>query len=290
VLSGVLVMTINRDRDTLYMTTTAHTIIRHDITTKLTSVIAGTAGNTGCVDGSSGTKFSSPYDLATDTNGYIFVADQSNNRIRKITSLSTTNNAVITYAGSEVGYLDGTLAESQFSNPLGVAIDSSSIIYVGDSNNCVIRRIVGDYVDTLAGSSGSCGDSNNPLHIQFNSPIHMAMTDGSDYLYVTEQAENYPVRRISLTGKPLEVITLANFSSPLESIAVDTSGNLFATQATFLMSVGLSGTVVIAADLGESVRGIAYSSFDSDQPAAFFVRSDSLILKLTNLGKCASVS
>jgi hypothetical protein len=286
-------MAINRDRDALYMTTTAHTILKHNITSKLTSVIAGTYAVSGFADGSKMTMFSSPYGVATDTNGHIFVADQSNNRIRKITSVSVNHDNVTTYAGYDSGYVDGSLTESRFHNPLGLAVDSSSTIYIGDSINCVIRRIVGNNVDTLVGT-GACGvvDSLDPQLVQFANPIHLAMTDGGDYLYVAEQsaAEGYPVRRVYL-GKRSAVVTVANFTNPVESIAVDTSGNVFITQSNYVMSIDFTSEVVIADDLGGSVRGIAYSSFDSvHQSAAFFVQSDDVILKLTNLGNCTCVN
>ena len=83
--------------------------------------------------------------MAVDSSGNLYVADTSNERIRKI----TPSKEVTTIAG------DGT--EVQFSYPQGVAVDSSGNIYVADAGNHRIREITSaGEVSTLAGT-GTAG-------------------------------------------------------------------------------------------------------------------------------------
>ena len=75
--------------------------------------------------------------MAVDSSGILYVADDENHRIRKITSAGV----VSTFAGSRSGYHDATGTEAQFNFPSGVAVDSSGNLYVADTGNNRIRKI-----------------------------------------------------------------------------------------------------------------------------------------------------
>lgn len=116
----------------------AHTI-RKISPTGLVSTLAGTAGSNGSVDGTGAdARFKYPKGVATDTRGNVYVADTSNNTIRKI----TPSGVVTTLAGradQDFGYADGALADARFNAPTAIAVDSAGTIYVGDNN--AVRRI-----------------------------------------------------------------------------------------------------------------------------------------------------
>jgi len=103
------------------------------------STIAG--GSQGSNDGVNSTaQFYNPTGVAVDGVGNVYVADQNNNRIRKINPLGT-NWIVTTIAGGVEGGLNGTNTSAQFYGPTGIAVDSATNLYVADQYNNVIRKI-----------------------------------------------------------------------------------------------------------------------------------------------------
>jgi sugar lactone lactonase YvrE len=115
------------------------------------STIAG-SGSAGFTDGNgNAAQFHYPNGIATDAQANIYVADNYNYRIRKITPAGL----VSTLAGNgEPGLVDGNGNTSQFNNPCGVAIDKLGNIYVTDySNNCIRMITPSGAVSTLAGTA-----------------------------------------------------------------------------------------------------------------------------------------
>ena len=102
------------------------------------TVIAGTMGRFGSDDGTgTAAKFHNPRGIVVDTAGNIFVADQDNHTIRKI----TPSGDVTTLAGSagNSGSTDATGANARFNNPSGIAVDAAQRVFVSDSGNHAIR-------------------------------------------------------------------------------------------------------------------------------------------------------
>ena len=88
----------------------------------------------------------------------MYVADTSNNTIRKITSagVATTLAGLTQTAGSN----DGTGSAARFNTPGSVTMDGSGNVYVADKLNCAIRKITNaGVVTTLAGLAGTIGSA-----------------------------------------------------------------------------------------------------------------------------------
>jgi hypothetical protein len=123
----------------------------------------------------------------TGTN-YLYVADSNNNCIRKINS--TGGGETITYAGiTTAGYQNGIASVAQFKTPKGIAIDSTGIVYVADTNNSVIRKIdTSGNVTLFAGSYPNQGHADGPalaVTTLLNNPVALFMTPNNDFkIYV----------------------------------------------------------------------------------------------------------
>lgn len=166
---------------------------------------SGGLGTSGFVNGlTTAARFNNPKGIAIDYVGNIFVADSGNHSIRMITSAGVGT----TIAGSgSAGYTNGTGSEATFNNPSDIAIDGLNAIYVADTGNCSIRKLVLDssktsaYVTTFSGAttdvtSGNCGFVNGTrLSARFNSPRGLwVATNGK--VYVTDMG-NHSIRIIS---------------------------------------------------------------------------------------------
>ncbi|HEY2382041.1 MAG TPA: hypothetical protein VGK48_12755 [Terriglobia bacterium] len=116
------------------------------------STIAGTAvpGYTGDGMSALNAEFNTSVDVAHGSAGKIYVADESNLRVRQINSDGT----ITTAAGVPGTRGDGTAATSvQFSGPAGVSIDSQNNLYVSEVYGRRIREIANGIITTVAGGS-----------------------------------------------------------------------------------------------------------------------------------------
>ncbi len=176
----------------IYVADNGNFLIRKITPGGLVSTLAG-SGISGYVDATgSAASFRSPFGLAVDSLGNVFVADLLVPAIRKVTPAGV----VTTYAGTVVsGVADGVGAAASFLNPQGVAFDFAGNLFVVDKGSYSIRKIApGAIVTTVAGGSGGGTVDGNGVSAQFNAPIAIA-TDLGGNLYVSENNGNV-VRKI----------------------------------------------------------------------------------------------
>ncbi len=211
------------------------------------TTLAGLAGSAGSGDGpGSAARFNSPFGVAVDSAGNLYVADLGNNTIRKVTPVGT-NWVVTTLAGlaGSHGSADGTGSAARFWYPQGVAVDGAGNLYVADTGNATIREVtpVGTnwVVTTLAGQAGSQGSADGPgSAARFWYPQGVAV-DGAGNLYVADD-DNNTIREVTPVGTNWVVTTLAGqagsqgsadgtgfvarFLGP-SGVAVDSAGNVY---------------------------------------------------------------
>ncbi|MFN8273556.1 MAG: T9SS type A sorting domain-containing protein [Flavobacteriaceae bacterium] len=160
------------------------------------TTIAGN-GEDGNTDGSAlESSFSYPVGVVTDASGNIFIADQNNHKIRKI----STDGNVTTFAGSGIaGFADGTAATAKFNGPTGITIDDLNNLYVADQQNQRIRKISsGGFVSTVAGNGFLFNQDGIGANAYFRWPTGVTI-DNTGYLYVAD-SNNYTIRKICLLG------------------------------------------------------------------------------------------
>ena len=126
----------------VYAAGTANNTVRKATPVGVVTTLAGLAGSAGSADGTnSAARFNTPYLLAADNNGNVYVGDSYNHTIRKAAPVGT-NWVVTTLAGlaGSFGSADGTGSAAWFFFPYGVAVDGAGNLYVGGGNSPVIRK------------------------------------------------------------------------------------------------------------------------------------------------------
>ncbi len=183
-------------------------------------------GVTGSGDGTgSVARFNTPIGVAVDSATNVYVADFSNDTIRKITPAGV----VTTLAGlaGSPGRADGTNSAARFNGPCGPAVDAAGNVYVADWGNHMLRKVtpVGTnwVVTTLAGKAGNPGFVNGTqTSAQFDYPNGVAV-DTNGNVYVADTA-NAAIRKVTSAGV---VTTLSTQFSGPTGVAVDTNGNVY---------------------------------------------------------------
>ncbi|MGD9022260.1 MAG: NHL repeat-containing protein, partial [Deltaproteobacteria bacterium] len=95
-----------------------------------------------------------PMDVAIDAVGNLYIADTYNNRIRKVDASGT----ITTVAGDGTGVYSGDggpATEARIASPFGVAVDASGDLYIEDTDNFRIRKVISSYA---LGNDESPGD------------------------------------------------------------------------------------------------------------------------------------
>ena len=221
----------------LYVADSANNTIRKITPTGIVTTLTGTAPSAGHADGvRAAASFDSPFGVATDSSGTVYVADTYNHTIRKI----TLDGMVTTLAGSagNSGYADGTGTAARFAFPRAVATDGKGNIYVADGNDIIRKITPAGMVSTLAGTAGVVGNADGTgAQASFHDLSGIA-TDGAGNVYVADGV-NETIRKITpgglvttlagmtgVSGHADGIGATASFNGP-SGIATDSAGNIY---------------------------------------------------------------
>jgi hypothetical protein len=159
------------------------------------STLVGPPGQAGSSDGT-GTAAGFGYlsGITADGAGNLYVADLDNHTIRKVV---IATGEVTTLAGSpgQAGSSDGTGGAARFSAPRGIASDGAGNLFVAESGNHTVRRVVLStlQVTTVVGSPGRVGVVIGPLPAGLREPWALALGPAGELL-ITDRAENVILR------------------------------------------------------------------------------------------------
>jgi sugar lactone lactonase YvrE len=238
-------------------------------------LVAGGLGGVGNANEIGGdARFASPIGVVVDGAGNLYVADGGNSVIRQLT-LAT--GAVTTLAGMAgvSGTANGAGAAARFRGPNGLALDGAGNLFVADTGNHVIRKIVlaTATVTTVAGSAGEYGSVDAAGGAaRLRSPVGLAW-DGGGSLYFTD-AGNSTVRKLELATGMVTTLAgtagmpgsadgtgaAARFADP-RGLALDGAGNLFLVDTSF---PSLIRKLVLATGEVTTVAGGRTSAFGAD--------------------------
>jgi len=184
----------------VYVADSVNQTIRKITPNQVVTTLAGFPRSYGSVDATgSAARFHNPGDVAVDSSGNVYVADNENQTIRKV----TPDGVVTTLAGypKSGGTADGTGTTARFKYPSGVALDAIGNIYVADTGNNVIRKVTqSGVVTTLAGQSGNIGNADGiGSMVRFNDPSDVVV-DSAGNLFIAD-AMNLTIRTTQSTGK-----------------------------------------------------------------------------------------
>jgi sugar lactone lactonase YvrE len=168
------------------------------------STIAGTGAGGHAGDGGSATtgQVFAPAGMARDAAGNIYVADQFNNAVRKISGGNISTIAGTFVAGYSGDTGSATVATAAMLNqPFGVAVDGAGNIYIADMSNHRIRKVTSaGVISTIAGTgaAGYNGDGIQATAAKLYNPSGVAV-DGHGNVYISDRWNNR-IRKIDTGG------------------------------------------------------------------------------------------
>jgi len=216
------------------------------------------AGPNSCGFSATSVTLRQPAAMAEDASGNLYIADTGNDTIREVSFTGVSS----TLAGSAglSGSADGTGAVARFNAPAGIAVDSSGNLYVADTGNSTLRKLVsngsgGWVVSTIAGSAGQVGavDGSNALSARFDQPQGLSL-DASGNLYIADTG-NESVRELASNGV---VSTLAG-SAGLPGSSEGTGAAARFKAPADLVYDAVSGTLYVADTGNDSIRQLTPS-------------------------------
>ncbi len=239
----------------VYVADTGNGRIRKIATNGLVTTVAGVTGTNGYLDGPTNlAAFNHPYGLCVDAATNIYVADTTDNLIRKISggvvsTIAGDNRTNDLGQGTNFGNVDGTNFSARFTTPLAIAVDKSTNLYVADFGNNTIRRIspagTNWVVTTLAGNTNHFGSTNGVgTNATFYGPTGIAV-DSLTNVYVADLT-NQLIRLVAFTNGGWKVSTLAGMTNA-------SGGGLFGNADGFSLNSTFNNPWGIAVDSAANV-------------------------------------
>lgn len=285
-ISALLSRPIRVDFDSagnLYLTDSDNHTIRKVNPQGVISTIAGKPGQSG-FSGDSGPATTAllnfPIGVAVDKDGNVYICDNDNNRIRKITAAT---GAITTIAGSGAvgsGGDSGPATAAQFNEPQNVAVDKDGNVYISDFGNNRIRKVNASdgMISTVAGTgvAGFSGDSGLATAAQISSPLNISV-DKDGNLIICDSGNNRIRKVTAADGKISTIVgkgvsgfggdggpaTDAALFAPAGAI-VDQAGNLyFSDRGNHRVRKVSAGAGIIT-----TVAGTGTAGFNGDGLAA----------------------
>jgi len=247
----------------LYICDDSNNVIRKVDPTGIITTVAGEYSRGGTFYGDGGAATSAgldgPVAVAVDSQGNLYIVDQGNNRIRKV----TLGGTISTFAGNGTAGTSGdggaaTSAELYY--PSGVAVDSAGNVYISEFSNDV-RKVttdakIHDFAGVENGSGTYSGDGGAATSAQLSYPTGLSI-DAAGNVYIVDE-DNCVIREVDTSGV---IHTIAGNYSDNAGYSGDggapTSAQLNYPQG---IAVAPNGSVFIADAANNLIRAVAYAA------------------------------
>ena len=218
----------------LYIVETNNCVIRKVANGAITTVAGnGTFGTSGDNGAATSAQLATPWGVAVDSAGNIYIADTGSSRIRQV-----SNGVITTVAGGGTTLGDnGPAVAAQLNEPYGVALDSAGNLYIADTNNNRIRKVASAIITTIAGGGTSLGPGGPATAAQLSDPYGAAV-GSSGSVFIADNTNNRvlvvmngAVALVAGNGTPgfsgdNGPAAGAQLNNPT-GVAVDSAGNLY---------------------------------------------------------------
>lgn len=183
--------------------------------TGIISTIAGNGiyGYSGDGGSAVSAELATPFSVAVDASGNVYIADRDNSCIRMV----NPSGIISTFAGTGVlgSNGDGGPANAaQLGEPIGVAVDASGNVYIADYYYNCIRKVSGGNITTVVGTinttGGYGGDGGSASGAQLKNPTGV-FVDASGNIYIADYGNNV-VRMVSSSTGNINTVAGNNAS------------------------------------------------------------------------------
>jgi hypothetical protein len=223
-------------------------------------------------------KFNTPMSIVYHPgDNKLYIADTANHAIRSV----ALDGQVATIAGNPkgAGLQDGKGSDALFNQPMGIAVDSSGVLYVADALNHAIRMVMTDgSVTTLAGN-GTPGAQNGKLSVaSFSAPRGIAVNSAG--LIAVADTNNHLIRIINLNSS--SVTTLAGSSVGMNAGI----GAIAQFNTPIGVAFGAGGALYVADQGNQRIRKVTpegqVTTVAGDGTAAWVDHSNPLLARFYN--------
>ncbi len=184
----------------------------------------GTRGYTGDGGPASSAALDGPEGVFVDGSGNVFIADTGNSVIREV---AASNGNLTTVAGNGTpGFSgDGIPATSaELDSPYGVFVDASGNIFIADTFNAAIRKVVSGTIQTVAGNETNCADPTTPCgdggaatSAQLDLPEGV-FVDGAGNIFIAD-TDTSRIRVVNTGTAPITIAGVVIAAGDIQTVA-----------------------------------------------------------------------